>query len=1063
VIALLALLSLAIPSVSSADPCVHFELAELGSTILWSGDHFFSLPYYHPYWVVVAVRQDTNSVCDADIRAYRNWDGGVYPDCASDLLASSQAEGPVVDFVVGDFNHNPSDTTYFHVFCYDGSSGYVVNCDANNDQLVVNGPPVHGGVAGWEFARIWDVYLTGGVEYAFDLDASSPYIRMALFASNGSEYWSSRGDGVWDTARDTLWTAPVADWYGVVVYADLGVVGSYDLRVGYPCGKLELTDGVPIELTESCYYGYDQMSPNWSLVSLRSATGIGEGDIWEFGTWFDQAAMPNCVDQLLCSSEIPGDITDFMVADFNHGVLKEYYPLVLWAGGGSYFINWDGDGEELVVGDWLTSRPPDPYFAAEIWDVDLQAGQEYLFSFLPTAPSQRMALFQGSQGSPWWATRGAWEWDDGGSVTWTPGVSDVYGLVVYQDGGGSQGFDVRVTTACEYDDLFEGMVTTVSGRDAFLKYDASHGQWGVVSVRPESGHGNVDICVYESATNNYEPYCAQMLIECSDTTGEGVDFVVVDHLTYGLGEFCAEVEWQGAPGQFYAQWNQDASFIEPWWSEQRAVDETYIAEVRTITLEGGEEYVFYFEPWGTEMRMALLGGYLPNYAGGRDDSIWDVDGTTTWTPAQGGYYALVIYNEGGGEGGYTLAVGSPCEFTEMVEGAVYSSAENEWYRYTPIVEAWNISALRNEGSVGDPNLWYGLGWQSDATGIFCLQPLSIWSILPDPDADFIVGDYHHTPLNQQYLEAIWTTTPDAYSRVTWRETSGELAVGEDVVERVVDEEYVAEIWDVYLEAGIEYEFEFTPRGTELHMALFGSGGRAYWANRSEAIWEATGDVTWTAPYSDWYGLVVVSDGGGNGDFTLGAYDTPVESSFFAALADPTSVVLRWIVPGGGEGVNLFRSLSSEGRYRALNAEPLPLLLQDGYADPDLWPDTEYWYKLTVVSDDGSETEVAGSPVSIRTEGASVAALLGVGPNPLSGETTVYYHVPDPGTPVELRLVNLRGEVVRTLIDDGSHPAGTRAAMWDGRADDGRAVVSGVYFYELTIGDLRRTGKLTVVR
>jgi hypothetical protein len=1069
VIALLALLLLSFPSGSDADPCTHMNIGNWGVVASWSGDAFYALEPHGQWWAIVAVRQETTSVCDADVNSYQYWDGGTYPDCASGFLASSQAEGDLVDFVVGDFNHNVTDTTYHHVFCYGGSDvGYVIDYCSYGHEMVVDGDWVHHDVDNWNFAWIWDVQLTGGVEYAFDLNATSTDIRMALFNSEGQPYWSSRGDGVWDTARDTLWTAPVTDWYGFVVYGDRNVVGSYDVRVGYPCGNLELTGGVPMEWPESCYFSYDQTNPSWSVVGIRSTAGVGdgEGDIWQFDTWHDQAAMPYCAETILCSSEVLGDdVTDFMVADFNHGVLKEYYPLVLWEGRGPYIISWDGDDEELVVGAPFTTRPPDPNFVAEVWDVELEAGREYLFWFEPTDYWQHMALFQGPAGSPWWTARGASVWDCPVSWQWTPTVSDVYGLVVYKDGANSQGFSIRVTTACEYDGLYEGTVTSITGRDAFFKYDAAHPVWGVVSVRPQPGDGNVDICAYEAATNGYVPDCAQTLMACSNTPGEGVDFVAANHLIYGTGEYCAEVEWQGVPGQFYATWDQGSEVIEPWWAEQRDVNEDYIAEVKTLLLEGGQEYVFYLDAWGTEMRVALFHGAPIGYAGGRADSEWDVSTTTTWIPPTTAYYGLVVYNEGGGVGSYTLAVGEPCDFTEMAEGSVYSSAENEWYRYTPNVTAWNVSAVRNEGSVGDPGLWYGLNWTSDATGIFCLQGLSIWSILPDPDVDFIVGDYHHTPMNPQYLEVIWGGTPDGFNRVTWRETSGELVVGADVVERVVDEEYIAEIWDVYLEVGTEYEFEFTPRGTELHMALFGSGGRAYWANRSEAIWEVTGDVTWTAPYSDWYGLVVCSDGGGNGDFTLGAYDTPVETSFFAALAGPTSVVLRWIVPGGGgaEGVNLYRSLSRDGAGTRVNDEPLPLLGGGGYTDPDLWPDTEYWYALRTVSHGGVEVEVPGSPVFVRTEGASVASLLGVGPNPMVGETTVYYHVPAPGTPVGLRLVNARGEVVRTLVDEASHPAGTRAVVWDGRSDDGRPVVSGVYFYELTIGDWRRTGKLAVVR
>ena len=65
--------------------------------------------------------------------------------------------------------------------------------------------------------------------------------------------------------------------------------------------------------------------------------------------------------------------------------------------------------------------------------------------------------------------------------------------------------------------------------------------------------------------------------------------------------------------------------------------------------------------------------------------------------------------------------------------------------------------------------------------------------------------------------------------------------------------------------------------------------------------------------------------------------------------------------------------------------------------------------------------------------------------------------------MSLRLINSRGAVVRSLLDEPRHAAGTRSARWDGRDDDGASVGSGVYFYELVIGKSRYTGKIAVIR
>ena len=62
----------------------------------------------------------------------------------------------------------------------------------------------------------------------------------------------------------------------------------------------------------------------------------------------------------------------------------------------------------------------------------------------------------------------------------------------------------------------------------------------------------------------------------------------------------------------------------------------------------------------------------------------------------------------------------------------------------------------------------------------------------------------------------------------------------------------------------------------------------------------------------------------------------------------------------------------------------------------------------------------------------------------------------------VKVFNLRGELVRTLLDE-ARPAGPTAVIWDGTDGRGRAVASGVYFYEARTGDRVHINKLALVR
>ncbi|MEW6756429.1 MAG: FlgD immunoglobulin-like domain containing protein, partial [Candidatus Latescibacterota bacterium] len=87
------------------------------------------------------------------------------------------------------------------------------------------------------------------------------------------------------------------------------------------------------------------------------------------------------------------------------------------------------------------------------------------------------------------------------------------------------------------------------------------------------------------------------------------------------------------------------------------------------------------------------------------------------------------------------------------------------------------------------------------------------------------------------------------------------------------------------------------------------------------------------------------------------------------------------------------------------------------------------------------------------------------PNPFNGSTVVRFRLPGPG-PVELAVYNLAGQRVATLVR-GERGAGTHAAIWDGRDEDGRPLATGVYLCHLRAGGQaggrEQTRKVLLVR
>ncbi len=84
------------------------------------------------------------------------------------------------------------------------------------------------------------------------------------------------------------------------------------------------------------------------------------------------------------------------------------------------------------------------------------------------------------------------------------------------------------------------------------------------------------------------------------------------------------------------------------------------------------------------------------------------------------------------------------------------------------------------------------------------------------------------------------------------------------------------------------------------------------------------------------------------------------------------------------------------------------------------------------------------------------------PNPFNPSTTIKYSMPSAGH-LKLCVYNVRGQLVKTLID-GVRPAGEdQTVVWDGTDERGSSAASGVYFYEArALGDVR-IGKTTLLK
>ena len=123
----------------------------------------------------------------------------------------------------------------------------------------------------------------------------------------------------------------------------------------------------------------------------------------------------------------------------------------------------------------------------------------------------------------------------------------------------------------------------------------------------------------------------------------------------------------------------------------------------------------------------------------------------------------------------------------------------------------------------------------------------------------------------------------------------------------------------------------------------------------------------------------------------------------------------------------------------------------GPVDYSPWTDATHTYEFTECWADVPDEDV---PVA--------AYALPVRPNPLNPGTSIEFGLPGPGGPVSVRVYDISGRLVRTLVE-GSLPGGRHTAYWDGKDESGSDVASGVYFYALRAPGLEARGKAVVLR
>jgi hypothetical protein len=191
--------------------------------------------------------------------------------------------------------------------------------------------------------------------------------------------------------------------------------------------------------------------------------------------------------------------------------------------------------------------------------------------------------------------------------------------------------------------------------------------------------------------------------------------------------------------------------------------------------------------------------------------------------------------------------------------------------------------------------------------------------------------------------------------------------------------------------------------------------------------------------------------------------TGIQDAAFSYQLAGESVELNWIFPPAtGYLFDLYRGVSVDGAAgdfvrigSGIGPDERGALV---YVDRNLDPGERYVYRLEAVTSGREQLETGEIYVPIAR-----ADLKQNYPNPFNPTTTIVFYVPDGGVQrVTLKVYGVNGALVKTLVDGVLKPDRYEYS-WDGRNNNGDAVGSGVYFYQLRETGFSATRKMVLLK
>src|SRR5262249_48516225 len=177
VAAALGVLAIASMAPPARAQCTYYSIDTLSTYGVVANPADIQLQQTQSVWSAFAIRPVAGE--DWDVTLYQN--SAAFPTCVTNYLAGSSYGGSIVDFVIGDYSHDPAGTYYARCNHFSGTNfAYVRWCESSKI-MTVNGPLVAKTWNANDVMETWSIQLSAGTTYTVNFTPFGLDGKVLLF------------------------------------------------------------------------------------------------------------------------------------------------------------------------------------------------------------------------------------------------------------------------------------------------------------------------------------------------------------------------------------------------------------------------------------------------------------------------------------------------------------------------------------------------------------------------------------------------------------------------------------------------------------------------------------------------------------------------------------------------------------------------------------------------------------------------------------------------------------------------------------------------------------------